>query len=63
MALQAYLTQQAKTDMQSQMQYWQAIEDYHQSLFNYFAQNLFYDRKPDPNLPDFPKFKFNNRSR
>ncbi len=63
MALQAYLTQQAKTDMQSQMQYWQAIEDYHQSLFNYFAQNLFYDRKPDPNLPDFPKFNFNNRSR
>lgn len=63
MALQAYLTRQAGTDMEAQMQYWQAIEDYHQILFNYFAQKLFYDEKPDPNLPDFPQFIFNKGSR
>jgi ABC-2 type transport system permease protein len=58
-ALQGYLTQQAKTDMQSQMDYLQAIETYHQSLFDYFAQHLFYDKQPDPNLSNFPKFEFN----
>lgn len=59
-ALQIYLTQCAKTDMHSQMRYWQAIESYHQSLFDYFAQHLFYDKKPDANLPGFPQFEFSN---
>lgn len=58
MALQIYLTKEAKTDMHSQMQYWQALEAYHQSLFDYFAQHLFYDKRPSANLPDFPKFHF-----
>jgi ABC-2 type transport system permease protein len=62
-ALQLYLTQQAKTDVQSQINYLQALETYHQSLFDYFAKHLFYDKQPDASLLNFPRFNSNYENR
>ncbi len=57
-ALQNHLTRYAKTDIYSQMAYWRAVEHYHNSLFSYFAQHLFYDKKPAAGLPDYPRFEY-----